>query len=179
VNVHARRDAPMHSPVAHLCSSSLTFAHPRSPLLILAHLCSSSLTFAHPRSPLLILAHPCSPCLTLAHQAHLLERREVGEHQGELGADFTSFLLPSEQKSASSSPRPEHARLALEPDGPKVSSGVRKEQGSRTPIGQVHNDLTLKLLSTHFLLQLSLKTTGWSSPIPSMAARTPMAQPYV
>jgi len=58
VNVRARRDAPiLHSPVAHLCSSSLTRR---------------------------------SHCLTLGHQAHLLERHEVGEYQGELGADFTS-----------------------------------------------------------------------------------------
>jgi hypothetical protein len=42
-------------------------------------------------------AHLLSPSLTLPHPAHctLVERREVGERQGELGADFTSFLLPT------------------------------------------------------------------------------------
>ena len=35
-----------------------------------------------------------SPFLTMPHQAHQIERREVGECRGELGADFSSFWPP-------------------------------------------------------------------------------------
>jgi hypothetical protein len=49
---------------------------------------------AHRRSPWLTLAHPGSPWLTLLARCECLKRHGVGEREGELGADFTSLVLP-------------------------------------------------------------------------------------
>ena len=43
------------------------------------------------RSP---VAHPGSPWLTLLARCECLKRHGVGEREGELGADFTSLVLP-------------------------------------------------------------------------------------
>jgi hypothetical protein len=50
------------------------------------HASHEALTLAHPRSPSLTLAHP--------GKVGLLKRHGVGERAGELGADFTSLVLP-------------------------------------------------------------------------------------
>jgi hypothetical protein len=40
------------------------------------------------------VAHPRSPWLTLLARCECLKRHGVGEQEGELGADFTSLVLP-------------------------------------------------------------------------------------
>ena len=40
------------------------------------------------------VAHPGSPWLTLLARCECLKRHGVGEREGELGADFTSLVLP-------------------------------------------------------------------------------------
>ena len=40
-------------------------------------------------------SHPGSPWLTLLAGCECLKRHGVGEREGELGADFTSVVLPS------------------------------------------------------------------------------------
>jgi len=52
------------------------------------HASHEALTF---RSP---VAHPGSPWLTLVARCECLKRHGVGEREGELGADFTSLVLP-------------------------------------------------------------------------------------
>jgi hypothetical protein len=41
------------------------------------------------------VAHPGSPYLTLLARCECLKRHGVGEREGELGADFSSIVLPN------------------------------------------------------------------------------------
>jgi hypothetical protein len=44
------------------------------------------------------VAHLGSPWLTLVARCECLKRHDVGEREGELGADFSSLVLPRQQQ---------------------------------------------------------------------------------
>ena len=48
------------------------------------------------------VAHPGSPWLTLLARCECLKRHSVGEREGELGADFSSLVLPRPKQPLSS-----------------------------------------------------------------------------
>jgi hypothetical protein len=63
-------------------------------------------------------AHPRSPWLTLLARCGCLKRHGAGEREGELEADFTSLVLPRDQKSAASSPPSSSPKGELNRFGP-------------------------------------------------------------